>query len=63
MPNPNPRPPLSLRRLPFALVFCIAMAAGAQTSPAARRPLQFADMMKMRRLGDIAVSPDGKWLL
>ena len=63
MPNPNPRPPLSLRRLPFALVLCIAMAAGAQTSPAARRPLQFADMMKMRRLGDIAVSPDGKWLL
>jgi dipeptidyl aminopeptidase/acylaminoacyl peptidase len=29
----------------------------------ARRPITFTDMMKMRRLGDIDVSPDGKWVL
>jgi dipeptidyl aminopeptidase/acylaminoacyl peptidase len=28
-----------------------------------KRPMTFEDMMKMRRLGDIAVSPDGKWVL
>jgi dipeptidyl aminopeptidase/acylaminoacyl peptidase len=28
-----------------------------------RRPMTFEDMMKMRRLGDIAVSPDGRWVL
>jgi dipeptidyl aminopeptidase/acylaminoacyl peptidase len=32
---------------------------GAQT----RRPLSFNDMMQMRRLGDIAVSPDGRWAM
>ncbi len=29
----------------------------------ARRPMTFEDMMKMRRLGDIAVSPDGSWVM
>jgi dipeptidyl aminopeptidase/acylaminoacyl peptidase len=29
----------------------------------ARRPMTFEDMMKMRRLGDIAVSPDGHWVI
>jgi len=28
-----------------------------------KRPMTFEDMMKMRRLGDIAVSPDGRWVL
>ena len=31
-------------------------------SPAAKRPMTFEDMMQMKRLGDTAVSPDGKWL-
>jgi dipeptidyl aminopeptidase/acylaminoacyl peptidase/protein-disulfide isomerase len=31
----------------------------ADTAP---RPMTFADMMKMKRLGETAVSPDGKWL-
>jgi dipeptidyl aminopeptidase/acylaminoacyl peptidase len=30
---------------------------------AAQRPMTFEDMMKMRRLGDIDVSRDGKWVL
>jgi dipeptidyl aminopeptidase/acylaminoacyl peptidase len=35
----------------------------AQNGPApARRPMTFEDMMKMKRLGETAVSPDGKWL-
>jgi len=29
----------------------------------ARRPMTFADMMQMRRLGDIDVSRDGQWVL
>ena len=29
---------------------------------AAKRPMTFEDMMKMKRLGETAVSPDGKWL-
>ena len=29
----------------------------------ARRPMTFNDMMKMRRLGDISVSPDGHWVM
>ncbi|HWE84187.1 MAG TPA: S9 family peptidase [Terracidiphilus sp.] len=28
----------------------------------AKRPMTFEDMMQMKRLGDTAVSPDGKWL-
>ena len=49
------------------------IGAGAQTaSPGAaqpdpgtssKRPMTFEDMMKMRRLGDIDVSRDGKWVL
>jgi dipeptidyl aminopeptidase/acylaminoacyl peptidase len=35
--------------------------AGAQPE-AAKRPMTFEDMMQMKRLGDTAVSPDGKWL-
>ncbi|MGA3263345.1 MAG: S9 family peptidase [Terracidiphilus sp.] len=35
----------------------------AQNGPAlAKRPMTFEDTMKMKRLGETAVSPDGKWL-
>ncbi|HEY0759880.1 MAG TPA: S9 family peptidase [Acidisarcina sp.] len=47
-----------------------ALAASAQVlvpraiaQAPARRPMVFEDLMKMRRLGDISVSPDGKWVL
>ncbi len=36
-------------------------AQSAQPEPA-KRPMTFEDMMQMKRLGDTAVSPDGKWL-
>src|SRR5579875_3287203 len=29
----------------------------------ARRPMTFEDMMQMRRLGDLSVSPDSRWVL
>jgi len=38
-----------------------AMLAGAQAAPA-RRAMSFNDMMAMKRLGETAVSADGKWL-
>ena len=34
----------------------------ARADCAAKRPMTFEDMMKMKRLGETAVSPDGKWL-
>jgi len=49
-----------------AIVFSIAATSfsqpGNQSMPAAKRPMTFEDMMQMKRLGDTAVSPDGKWL-
>jgi len=44
----------------FALLFAASLAP-AQTAPA-KRPMTFEDMMAMKRLGETAVSPDGKWL-
>jgi dipeptidyl aminopeptidase/acylaminoacyl peptidase len=59
-----------------AVWMAVGLAAGAQTAGTARasgtgaasettgkRPMTFDDMMKMRRLGDIDVSRDGKWVL
>jgi len=36
---------------------------GAGSGTTAKRPMTFDDLMKMRRLGDIDVSRDGKWVL
>jgi dipeptidyl aminopeptidase/acylaminoacyl peptidase len=58
-----------MRKLSFvlALAFVLAPFCTAQTVPASasvqsKRPMTFEDMMKMKRLGETAVSPDGKWL-
>jgi dipeptidyl aminopeptidase/acylaminoacyl peptidase len=48
---------LSLALASIAAPFCLA-----QTAPA-KRPMTFEDMQKMKRLGETAVSPDGKWLV
>ncbi len=51
----------------YAFVFTLALAVmlspfcSAQSSTP-KRPMTFEDMMKMKRLGETAVSPDGKWL-
>ncbi|MGA2352719.1 MAG: S9 family peptidase [Terracidiphilus sp.] len=47
--------------LSLALAFVPAPFTPAQTAPA-KRPMTFEDLMKMKRLGATAVSPDGKWL-
>jgi dipeptidyl aminopeptidase/acylaminoacyl peptidase len=52
----------------FSLVLSLAFAlvplcsAQATQTAAAKRPMTFEDMMQMKRLGDTAVSADGKWL-
>jgi dipeptidyl aminopeptidase/acylaminoacyl peptidase len=60
-----------MRRVSFAffLAFAVAFTAysAAQDAPAAqtaatKRSMTFDDLMQMKRLGDTAVSPDGKWL-
>ncbi|MGD0786357.1 MAG: S9 family peptidase [Terracidiphilus sp.] len=50
--------------LSLALAFIAAPSCPAQAAQSAqpKRPMTFEDMMKMKRLGDTAVSPDGKWL-
>jgi dipeptidyl aminopeptidase/acylaminoacyl peptidase len=45
--------------LAFASVF-VPFCSAQATQP--KRPMTFEDMMKMKRLGETAVSPDGKWL-
>ncbi|MGA2887724.1 MAG: S9 family peptidase [Terracidiphilus sp.] len=56
-----------MRKSTFVLSLAVACllvpSYSAQTASApAKRPMTFDDLMKMRRLGDTAVSPDGKWL-
>jgi dipeptidyl aminopeptidase/acylaminoacyl peptidase len=51
-------------RLAAALLLTGALSgAAAAAQPGPRRPMTFEDMMKMRRLGDTAVSPDGRWVM
>ena len=50
----------------FAVLFFVATLVSivpltAQSAPT-KRPMTFEDMMQMKRLGETAVSPDGKWL-
>jgi len=47
--------------LSLAVAFVVAPLGLAQPAPA-KRPMTFEDMMKMKRLGETAVSPDGRWL-
>jgi dipeptidyl aminopeptidase/acylaminoacyl peptidase len=50
-----------MRRL---LLFCLAFLAFALSAAAqSKHPLTFEDMMKLKRVGDPQVSPDGKWVL
>src|SRR5208283_5080795 len=47
----------------FSLVLVSVLAPFCSSQAAQpRRPMTFEDMMKMKRLGETAVSPDGKWL-
>jgi dipeptidyl aminopeptidase/acylaminoacyl peptidase len=48
----------------FLFLFLVASTAAFAQSAASgpKRPMTFEDMMQMKRLGETAVSPDGKWL-
>ncbi len=43
----------------FFLALCFALPLAAQ----ARHPFTFEDMMKLKRVGEPEVSPDGKWVI
>jgi dipeptidyl aminopeptidase/acylaminoacyl peptidase len=47
----------------LSLIFSTALISGTLSlAQPAKRPMTFEDMMQMKRLGETAVSPDGKWL-
>ena len=48
-----------MRRLAFLLVFLFSLPAFSQ----AKRPFAFEDLMKLKRVGEPVVSPDGKWVI
>src|SRR5258708_40288588 len=49
-----------MRRLLLSLlVFALALPAVAQS----KHPFTFDDMMKLKRVGEPVVSPDGKWVI
>jgi dipeptidyl aminopeptidase/acylaminoacyl peptidase len=54
-----------MRKIPLSLCFLLASGlapfCSGQAAPT-KRPMTFEDMMKMKRLGETAVSADGKWL-
>jgi dipeptidyl aminopeptidase/acylaminoacyl peptidase len=41
---------------------CTSATSAFAQSGSTKRPMTFEDMMQMKRLGETAVSPDGKWL-
>src|SRR5215475_11130898 len=48
------------RLLPLCLaLITFALSAAAQS----RHPFTFEDMMKLKRVGDPQISPDGKWVI
>src|SRR5579872_347430 len=49
-----------MRRL-LALIFILC--SSASLFAAAKRPFTFEDMMKLKRVGEPEVSPDGKWVI
>ena len=63
-----------MHRISFAVLLACGCAFGpgfaaqtnstpsAQPAASTKRPMTFEDMMQMKRLGETAVSPDGKWL-
>ena len=50
-----------MRRLLLLFFACVAFALPAVAQ--AKHPFTFEDMMKLKRVGDPQVSPDGKWVI
>jgi dipeptidyl aminopeptidase/acylaminoacyl peptidase len=56
---------MQMHRRAFLLILvgiCAASTAAFAQAGSAKRPMTFEDMTQMKRLGETAVSPDGKWL-
>jgi dipeptidyl aminopeptidase/acylaminoacyl peptidase len=53
---------VTLSALALFVVSAFAQPAKRPMTDPAKRPMTFEDMMAMKRLGETAVSPDGKWL-
>jgi len=51
-----------MRKSIFAFLLLSLGAASPSCVAQTKRPMTFEDMMKMKRLGETSVSPDGKWL-
>jgi dipeptidyl aminopeptidase/acylaminoacyl peptidase len=47
----------------FFLAFLALIAFAIPAFPQAKHPFTFEDMMKLKRVGDPQVSPDGKWVI
>jgi dipeptidyl aminopeptidase/acylaminoacyl peptidase len=47
----------------FFLAFFALIALGFPAATQARHPFTFEDMMKLKRVGEPEVSPDGKWVI
>ena len=54
---------MRFRLLILSAFVLTALAGPIAAHTQAKRPMTFDDLMKMRRLGDTDVSPDGKWLV
>ena len=46
-----------------SLLLVPAGLTGAQGTGAAERPMTFADLMAIKRVGDPQISPSGRWLM
>jgi dipeptidyl aminopeptidase/acylaminoacyl peptidase len=46
-----------------AITFVLASSLFAQSQPSQKHPFTFEDMMKLKRVGAPAPSPDGKWVV
>jgi len=53
---------LTMRMRFSVLIFVVVFLSPNLALCQAKRPMTFEDMMAMKRLGETAVSPDGKWL-
>jgi Tol biopolymer transport system component len=51
------------RFLKIFLLLIIALCGTIQINAQAKRPITFEDMMKLKRVSDPVVSPDGKWVM
>ena len=52
----------SVRRIGFVSAFILGFALAVSAQEGAKHPITFEDMIKMHRVAEPQVSPDGKWV-